>query len=96
MINIGFIRTSEGERVGAGEPFIFYTGENYTIAQFKTPLQLEKQNFVDTGVNPTDVTVILRADAEVPTGIVQDLIKMSQEAGFEKFALKAQQEAKEP
>jgi biopolymer transport protein ExbD len=94
VINIGFVRTSEGDRVGAGVPVIFYPNapKPLTIGEFKTPLQLEKQNFADTGVNPKDVTVILRADSEVPTGMVQDLIKMSQEAGFEKFALKAQQE----
>ena len=37
--------------------------------------------------------MILRADAEIPTGQIQELIKTCQESGFEKFALKAKQEA---
>ena len=37
-------------------------------------------------------TVVLRADTKVPTGLVQELMKMAQEAGFSKFSFKAKQE----
>jgi biopolymer transport protein ExbD len=43
-------------------------------------------------IDPKTITVVIRADAEVPTGDVQQLIKLSQEAGFEKFSLKAKSE----
>ncbi|MCA9046699.1 MAG: biopolymer transporter ExbD, partial [Planctomycetaceae bacterium] len=36
-----------------------------------------------------DMTVVIRADADVPTGLVQELIKMGQEQKFSKFSLKA-------
>lgn len=36
-----------------------------------------------------NMTVVIRADYEVPTGLIQELIKLSQEAGFEKFSFKA-------
>lgn len=38
-------------------------------------------------------TVIIRADRETKTGVVQEVIKVCQETGFEKFALRAKQES---
>ena len=49
--------------------------------------------FKDQGDAVKDVSVILRADKEVPTGLVQELIKQAQEAGFEKFAMSATQQS---
>mgnify|MGYP006333519163 CR=1 FL=1 len=37
---------------------------------------------------------VIRADAEVPTGLVQELIEKCQQAKFTKFSLKASQEQK--
>jgi biopolymer transport protein ExbD len=42
--------------------------------------------------NPTAATVIIRADASSKTGQVQELIKLCQQTGFEKFVLRAQQQ----
>ena len=39
-----------------------------------------------------DATIIIRADVNAKTGIVQKLIEAWQEAKFEKFALRAKQE----
>ena len=36
-------------------------------------------------------TIIIRADADAEHGVVQELIKVSQDVGFEKFALRAKQ-----
>jgi biopolymer transport protein ExbD len=91
VINFGYIRNTDGSRAGTGDPRIFYAGENLSLSTFQTQLNFEKQNYVDTGVNPKEVTVIIRADAEVPTGQVQELIKKCQEASFEKFSLRAEQ-----
>jgi biopolymer transport protein ExbD len=38
-----------------------------------------------------DVTVIIRADEDAPTGEVQEVIQLSQELGFERFALRGKQ-----
>jgi len=79
------------------------TGQNQTVetVPFAYRLEQEKRLFFDRGVSPAEeVTVIIRADTHVPTGLVQKLIQMSQETftgsdgssqeGFAKFALKAE------
>ncbi len=97
VLNFGYHRNADGSRVGAGDPVIFYASveEGVPVANFHTHLRFEKQNYIDTGVDPKEVTVIIRADSEVPTGQVQELIKKCQEAEFEKFSLRAQQLVKE-
>jgi biopolymer transport protein ExbD len=45
---------------------------------------------------PSDASVIIRADRGTKTGLVQELIKKCQEKGFEKFSLRAKQEARGP
>jgi biopolymer transport protein ExbD len=52
---------------------------------------IKRQNKV-----PSDASVIIRADRGTKTGLVQELIKKCQEQGFEKFALRAKQEARGP
>ncbi len=39
-----------------------------------------------------DATIIIRADREAKAGRVQEVIKVCQETGFEKFALRAKQQ----
>ena len=39
-----------------------------------------------------DATIVIRADREAKIGRVQEVIKVCQETGFEKFALRAKQE----
>lgn len=91
VLNMGFIRDSAGQETGG--PFVFYgDGVNYQVDQMGPILKREYQYFKDLGKKAEDSTVVLRADAEVPTGIVQDTIKLAQEAGFTKFALKAMQD----
>jgi biopolymer transport protein ExbD len=48
-------------------------------------LQTKKQN-------PKDATIIIRADKDAKTGLVQRIIKVCQEIGFEKFILRAKSE----
>ncbi len=97
MLNFGYVRNADGSRVGTGDPVIFYANveKGIPVANFHTHLGFEKQNYIDTGVDTKELTVIIRADAEVPTGQVQELIKKCQEAQFEKFSLRAQQFVKE-
>lgn len=47
------------------------------------------------GVEPKDVTVIIRADADVKTGFVQRVIQVCQGSGMESFTLRARQSADE-
>lgn len=89
LMQIGFHRNKEGEKTSG--PLIFYAGEEIPVLEIGPALQRENAAYKAVGVDPKDVTVVIRADAEVPTGLVQELIKLSQESGFEKFAMKATQ-----
>jgi biopolymer transport protein ExbD len=91
VLNMGYIRSPAGERIAG--PFVFYgDGENYAVPDLGPLLNREHRYFRDLGRAPEDVTIVIRADAEFPTGLVQDAIKLAQEAGFTKFQLKATQE----
>lgn len=91
-INIGFERNTDGEKIDP-EPYIFWPGEKIRIGGLEPKLRLEAQIFKDEGTNIEDVTVVIRADAEAPTGLVQEVIKLAQKEGieFQKFAIKARQ-----
>ena len=39
-----------------------------------------------------NATIVIRADRDVPTGKVQEVIRVCQEADFEKFVLRAKWE----
>ena len=41
--------------------------------------------------SPADATVIIRGDADVQAGQIQQLVQICQEAGFENFALRAEE-----
>ncbi|MDG2388246.1 MAG: biopolymer transporter ExbD [Planctomycetaceae bacterium] len=91
-VNIGFERNLEGEKIDP-QAYIFWPGEKMLIEGLEAKLRLEAQIYRDEGKDIKEITVVIRADAEVPTGIVQGVIKIAQKDGikFEKFAIKAQQ-----
>lgn len=95
VLNFGYERNADGSRKGTGDPYIFYTDQKIPVANIQDELEFEKKTFETVqGVEPKEVTVVIRADAEVPTGQVQELIKKCQEVNFEKFSLRAKQEIK--
>ena len=55
---------------------------------------LKNERFVLESQNKTiaDATVIIRAHRQCKTGDVQDLIKICQEVGYEKFTLRAEEQ----
>jgi biopolymer transport protein ExbD len=53
-------------------------------------LENEKRVLISASKEPSAATVIVRADGRSKTGQVQDLIKLCQEKGFEKFVLRAE------
>jgi biopolymer transport protein ExbD len=65
-----------------------------TVAGIKPYLRFEVDQLTVENKKPRDATVIIRADRAVPTGKVQELIKVCQESGFEKFALRAREEVR--
>ena len=52
----------------------------------KSVMELKRQN-------PKDANIIIRAHKDSKTGLVQQIIKVCQEIGFEKFTLRAKSES---
>lgn len=92
VINIGFIRDDKGEKIDP-DPFVFYAGDAIRVPDFGEKLEREARLYKARGQDPADVTFVIRADKDVPTGLVQELMQMAQteKTGFEKFAMKAMQ-----
>ena len=88
-LNVGFKRDAEGNK--QSEALVLLFGEDIPVLQMGPKLKQESKIYKQKGTDPKDVTIIIRADAEVPTGLVQELIKLAQEAEFEKFSLAATQ-----
>ncbi len=74
--------TSEGS--------VIYAGELIGVHDIAGYLEREKSFMLDSGKDPNTATVIVRADGRAKTGEVQEIIKICQQKGFEKFALRAQ------
>jgi biopolymer transport protein ExbD len=69
---------------------IIYAGELVAVRDIGAYLEREKSVMLDAGKEPSAATVIVRADSRAKTGEVQDIIRICQEKGFERFALRAQ------
>ena len=97
LLNIGFIRNKQGVKTNPN-PLLFYAGKILKVPEWGPVIQKEKRLYKDLGIKPADVSVVIRADKEVPTGEIQELIKLCQQplnadvGGFQKFALSAMQE----
>jgi len=91
VLNVGFVRDDDGKKLS--EPVVFYTGEDEPVPVMKMGriLKREKELYDDLGVDVAIVTVAIRADKEVPTGLVLELMKLGKETGFEMFVMKATQ-----
>ncbi len=90
VLNIGFDRNQQGE-ITDPQAYVFYTGEKIPVLKFGPKFEQEARIYKQKNQDPNDVPVILRSDALVDTGLIQDLIKLAQENGFTKFAFKATQ-----
>jgi len=90
-VNVGFIRDETGKILSAPLVMNPESGEVDVMTYGKVYLPKEAAIArAQGGKERVDDTIInIRADMEVPTGMVQELIKLAQEAGFSKFALKA-------
>ncbi len=75
-----------------GDGGVIFSGEVLPISELDEPLRKERRFLEYNGKKTSDTTVILRADADAKTGVVQEVIQKCQENGFESFALRAKQE----
>ena len=90
-LNIGFLRDDEGNNTSG--PLVFYSAEDepIPIPQIGRILKREMRLYQDQKTDLDGVTVVIRADAEIPLGIVQEVMQSAQEAKFRKFSWKATQ-----
>jgi biopolymer transport protein ExbD len=90
VLNFGYERDRDGKKKNA-VPTVFYNERYVEVSQLTPDLEQEKR--VMEALHGKDVisevTVLIRADSEVPTGLVQQLIKKCQDNNFTKFALRA-------
>ena len=93
VLNLRYQRDDDGNRIKA-IPEVSYNERLVEVGSMLRDLQMERR--VMETVHGKDVmkeiTVLIRADSEVPAGIVQQLIKQCQDAGFSKFSLRAIEE----
>ena len=68
---------------------VLYAGEILPVNQIGRSLEQEREVIIAAGKDPTLATVIVRADGRARTGDVQQVIRICQEQGFERFALRA-------
>jgi len=68
---------------------VLYAGEVVPVDQIDRPLQQEREIIEAAGKDPKQATVIVRADGRASAGDVQQVIRICQEEGFERFALRA-------
>lgn len=70
-------------------PWLFNIGNEAMIRPLDSGaiLTREARLFQAKAVNPEEVTVLIRSDKDVSTDLIQELIKLCQDAGFEKFAI---------
>ena len=90
VINFGYERDEERNPIKP-YPAIFYNEEFVPLEDFPSRLSLERR--VMERLYPgeevvKDVTVVIRADEEIPAGLVQRLIRQCQDAGYSKFWLR--------
>ncbi|MBN2023768.1 MAG: biopolymer transporter ExbD [Pirellulales bacterium] len=70
---------------------VLFRGQEQPLPGLLPMLRQEREYLRLQKEQPRHATVIIRADADAKTGVVQELIRMCQDLGFEKFALRAKQ-----
>ncbi len=75
---------------------VLFAGDETTVEGLRPTLLVERQVIdVTPGRSASQVTIIIRGDRDAQAGVVQELIQVCQETGFEKFALRAKQQQRE-
>jgi biopolymer transport protein ExbD len=67
-------------------------GQEVPLAGLRSYMIRESEFLRFRNRSPSDATVIIRADAQAATGTVQEVIQICQDAKFETFALRAEEE----
>lgn len=69
---------------------VLFGGDTMTPQALKRPLRRERDSIRSVlGRDVKNATIIIRADQDVPTGVVQEVIRICQETDFERFVIRA-------
>ncbi|REJ76832.1 MAG: biopolymer transporter ExbD [Planctomycetota bacterium] len=90
ILNVGIPRDEDGNEIG--EPAVYYGGVPVPVLEYGANLKAERDQALARNKDLEDITVVIRADATVETGLIQELMQLAQEQGFTKFTFKAMQE----
>ncbi|MDR2643190.1 MAG: biopolymer transporter ExbD [Planctomycetaceae bacterium] len=71
---------------------IEFQGKEYDLAGLRKAIERYSYLIKQLDVKPADVTVIIRADGDSPSGLVQDVIEQCQERQLQIFKLRARQD----
>jgi biopolymer transport protein ExbD len=71
---------------------VIFGPDEVTIPSVERLLMRERKFLESRGENPNAATVVIRGDRAAKTGQVQELIRVCQKVGFERFVLRARQE----
>ncbi|MEZ6057521.1 MAG: biopolymer transporter ExbD [Planctomycetaceae bacterium] len=88
VLNVGFERNEDGSLKNP-DAQLYFPGEDSLDARYCRDRIIQEAQVARLRDQLKDTVVSIRADADVPTGIIQKLIQMCQEQGYSKFALKA-------
>jgi len=78
--------------ITSDDKFIYAGRENDDLAVLRSALLRETQIIErHSSKELSEVTIIIRADEDAKTGMVQEVIRISQQLGFERFALRGKQ-----
>ncbi len=70
-----------------------FEGQSIEQIQFMTPIFRQEIDAAKReGVNADEISVIIRAHEDTPTGLVQELISVCQESELESFSLRVKEE----
>lgn len=89
-LNFGYRRSSNGRRRDA-IPTVLLNDRHVEARDLSPELDRQKRAWqTQSGSEAlTDVTVMIRADSDVPSGLVQELVQKCRESGFARFSLQA-------
>ena len=91
LVNIGYLREKGTGNKLDPNPFVFQVGQKYRIAEYGKLLATESRLVIKQHGEEAikEYSIVIRADSEVPFGMIQELIKLAQKSKYEKFSLKA-------
>ncbi|MDZ4688683.1 MAG: hypothetical protein SH850_26720 [Planctomycetaceae bacterium] len=87
LLSLGYGRSAVADR-SQSDPVVMLAGSEIPLDRIRPELEGEQATTLRRAA-ADEVTVVIRADPEVPAGLVQSLIKTCQDVGFSRFSLKA-------